>query len=98
MVTERPIETQNYRVEKLYNLLVPILLAWVMIKNVKIIFTDSKGNTMKEVDVKEKGQGQMNVYAQDLSSGIYTYTLIADGAPVPEEHEHPQAIVIDVAA
>ena len=24
--------------------------------------------------------------------------LIADGEPVPEEHEHPQAITIDVAA
>jgi predicted RNase H-like HicB family nuclease len=24
--------------------------------------------------------------------------LIADGVPVPEEREHPQAIVIDVAA
>lgn len=29
---------------------------------------------------------------------LYIDTLIADGAPVPEEHEHPQAIVIDVAA
>ncbi len=29
---------------------------------------------------------------------LYIDTLIADGEPVPEEHEHPQAIVIDVAA
>ncbi len=29
---------------------------------------------------------------------LYIDALIADGAPVPEEHEHPQAIVIDVAA
>jgi predicted RNase H-like HicB family nuclease len=29
---------------------------------------------------------------------LHIDTLIADGTPVPEEHEHPQAIVIDVAA
>lgn len=29
---------------------------------------------------------------------LYIDTLITDGVPVPEEHEHPQAIVIDVAA
>ena len=29
---------------------------------------------------------------------LYIDTLIADGVSVPEEHEHPQAIVIDVAA
>lgn len=29
---------------------------------------------------------------------LYIDTLIADGVPVPEEHEHPQAIVIEVAA
>ena len=29
---------------------------------------------------------------------LYIGSLIADGEPVPEEREHPQAIVIDVAA
>lgn len=29
---------------------------------------------------------------------LYIDTLIADGLPIPEEHEHPQAIVIEVAA
>jgi predicted RNase H-like HicB family nuclease len=29
---------------------------------------------------------------------LYIESLIADGEPVPEEHEHPQAIVIRVAA
>jgi hypothetical protein len=51
-------------------------------KNVKIIFTDSKGNVMKEVEVKETGKGQLNVYAQDLSSGVYSYTLVADGVSI----------------
>jgi hypothetical protein len=50
--------------------------------NVKMIFTDSRGNVMKEVSIPEKGNGQLNVYAQDLSSGIYTYTLVADGVTI----------------
>ena len=29
---------------------------------------------------------------------LYIESLIADGEPVPEEHEHTQAIVINVAA
>ena len=29
---------------------------------------------------------------------LHIDTLIADEVPVPEEHEHPQAIVIDIAA
>jgi hypothetical protein len=51
-------------------------------KNVMIMFTDAKGNVMKEVAIAEKGKGQLNVYAQDLSTGIYTYTLIADGVTI----------------
>jgi predicted RNase H-like HicB family nuclease len=29
---------------------------------------------------------------------LYIESLIADGEPVPEEHEHPLAIVVNVAA
>lgn len=34
------------------------------------------------MDVRERGNGQINVYANDLSSGIYTYSLLADGKVV----------------
>lgn len=51
-------------------------------KNVKIIFTDSRGNIMKDVSITEKGNGQLNVYAQDLSSGIYTYNIVVDGVSI----------------
>ena len=37
---------------------------------------------MKEVEITKTGSGQLNVYAQDLSSGIYTYTLVADGVTI----------------
>jgi predicted RNase H-like HicB family nuclease len=29
---------------------------------------------------------------------LHIESLIADGEPVPEEHEHPQAIIVDIAA
>jgi antitoxin HicB len=29
---------------------------------------------------------------------LYVESLIADGETVPEEHEHPQAIIVNVAA
>jgi hypothetical protein len=45
----------------------------------QIFFYDSKGTILKIVDIKEKGAGQLNVFADDLSSGSYRYTLIADG-------------------
>ena len=47
--------------------------------DVKIIFTDMGGDIIKEVKIEEKGKGQLNVYASDLSSGIYTYSIVADG-------------------
>lgn len=50
--------------------------------NVKIIFTGMKGNILKEVELNEKGQGQLNVYASDLSSGVYTYSIVANGITI----------------
>jgi len=29
---------------------------------------------------------------------LYIESLVADGEPIPEEHEHPQAIVVNIAA
>jgi hypothetical protein len=51
-------------------------------KNVKMIFTDSQANILKEVDIPQTGKGEIKVYAQDLSTGIYTYTLVADGVTI----------------
>ena len=45
----------------------------------QIIFYNNQGNVLRIVELNEKGKGELNVFAADLSSGIYTYTLIADG-------------------
>ncbi|MGI8892462.1 MAG: tail fiber domain-containing protein, partial [Bacteroidia bacterium] len=49
------------------------------VTNAKIIFYELSGKILKEVELKTRGEGQLHVYGQDLSSGIYTYTLLIDG-------------------
>jgi hypothetical protein len=48
-------------------------------KFAQILFHNNLGQLIKVVDVKQKGRGQLNVFANDLSNGIYSYTLIIDG-------------------
>ncbi len=45
----------------------------------QIIFFDQSGKIIKTVDLTEKGKGTLNIFANDLSNGIYTYSLIVDG-------------------
>jgi|GEM_PF-1303896 len=45
----------------------------------QIIFLDQSGKLIKAVDLTEKGKGSLNVFASDLTNGIYTYSLIVDG-------------------
>lgn len=45
----------------------------------------TQGETLEEAIVMAKDAIQ-----------LYIESLLADGEPVPEEHEHPQAIVINV--
>jgi hypothetical protein len=45
----------------------------------QMLFYNSQGRLIQSVDLKEKGKGMVNVFASDLSNGIYTYTLVVDG-------------------
>jgi hypothetical protein len=45
----------------------------------QLLFYDVNGRQIKTVDIKTKGKGQLNVYANDLTNGVYSYTLIVDG-------------------
>ncbi|HXB39936.1 MAG TPA: tail fiber domain-containing protein [Bacteroidia bacterium] len=45
----------------------------------QILFYDNTGKLIKTADIKTNGKGQLNVFANDLTSGIYSYTLIIDG-------------------
>jgi len=45
----------------------------------QILFYDAQGKLIKAVDLDSRGEGQLNVFADDLSNGIYSYALVADG-------------------
>lgn len=45
----------------------------------QIHFYDGTGKLINTVDINERGNGQINVFANDLSTGVYTYSLVADG-------------------
>ncbi len=45
----------------------------------QIIFFNNLGQIIQTVDIKTRGKGKVNVFASDLSSGLYNYTLVADG-------------------
>lgn len=45
----------------------------------QIHFYDGTGKLINSVEINERGNGQLNVYASDLSMGVYTYSLVADG-------------------
>ncbi|HWY37237.1 MAG TPA: T9SS type A sorting domain-containing protein, partial [Bacteroidia bacterium] len=45
----------------------------------QILFYDNNGLLIKSVDIKTAGKGQLNVFANDLTNGVYSYTLVVDG-------------------
>ena len=49
--------------------------------NAKIVFHDGLGKQVQSVQVKI-GSGTLDVFASDLSTGTYSYTLIVDGKVV----------------
>ena len=52
------------------------------VKKAQLHFYDAQGKFLQSVDVTERGMGSLTVFGSDLSSGIYTYTLVADGVVV----------------
>jgi hypothetical protein len=48
----------------------------------QIHFYDGNGKLIQSVDVAERGLGSLTVFGSDLSTGTYTYTLVADGVVV----------------
>jgi hypothetical protein len=44
----------------------------------QLIFSTYDGKVIKVVDITEKGSGKLNVFANDLSHGMYSYQLVVD--------------------
>lgn len=49
------------------------------VQQAQLLFYDGFGKLMKTVDINERGAGRVNVFGSDLSSGRYSYSLVADG-------------------
>ncbi len=45
----------------------------------QMLFYNSQGKLIQSVELVQKGKGQLNVFASDLTNGVYTYTLVVDG-------------------
>ena len=45
----------------------------------QMLFYDMQGQQIQAVSLTQRGNGSIIVFGQDLSSGNYTYTLVADG-------------------
>lgn len=52
------------------------------VQRAQILFFEQSGKIIKTVDLTEKGKGVLNVFANDLSNGMYTYSLIIDGQTI----------------
>ncbi len=49
------------------------------VQDARLIFYTNNGTILKTVQITERGAGSITVYASNLSTGIYTYSLVADG-------------------
>ena len=45
----------------------------------QLLFYDVNGRQIQNTTITSRGAGQLNVYANDLTNGVYSYTLIVDG-------------------
>ena len=43
------------------------------------MFYDLNGRIIKELIIEERGESKLTVYGENLKTGVYTYSLIADG-------------------
>jgi hypothetical protein len=50
------------------------------IQRAQLLFYNAAGKLIQSVELANKaGKGEVNVFGNDLSNGIYTYTLVVDG-------------------
>ena len=49
------------------------------IQKAQMLFYNSNGKLIQSVELTQRGQCALNVFASDLSNGLYTYTLVVDG-------------------
>jgi hypothetical protein len=45
----------------------------------QLVFRNAEGNLVKAYDIRQAGKGSITVFADDLSKGTYSYSLMIDG-------------------
>lgn len=45
----------------------------------QLLFYNAEGKLINSQDLTQRGKGQVTVFANDLSNGIYSYVLVVDG-------------------
>lgn len=48
----------------------------------KLIFSTADGKVVKSINIKTPGKSSIKVFANDLSKGLYFYTLVIDGTTI----------------
>ena len=48
----------------------------------QILFSTNEGKVIRVVNITEKGEGNLSVFANDLTNGLYSYTLVVDGKTI----------------
>jgi len=49
------------------------------LNNIQLFIHDLSGKIIKKITLTSKGNGEIDVFASDLSKGIYSYTIVGDG-------------------
>jgi hypothetical protein len=49
------------------------------VRNAMILFYDQTGKVLQKYEISHRGYGSLTIYGEDLSGGVYSYTLIIDG-------------------
>ncbi|MFO7789842.1 MAG: tail fiber domain-containing protein, partial [Bacteroidales bacterium] len=52
------------------------------VESARMVFVNNHGSVIRQVEIHERGTGELIVYAQDLSAGMYSYYLVADGKTI----------------
>ena len=48
------------------------------VNNAQLFIYDLSGKIISKINITDKGNGNIDVYASDLSTGIYSYSIVAD--------------------
>ncbi len=48
-------------------------------KNAQLKFSSTSGKLVSQIDIADRGKGQLDINAAQLASGVYLYSLVVDG-------------------